>query len=107
MFNPLDHKGIPLDRQVRNWRELDVAPIDPELVDPYTRCRIIAMNGVEVEAAACDHQFLRFWPDDEVRRQVSYLGYIESQQQRVVNWLLPGVAGGWRRPSAMSRPRSV
>jgi hypothetical protein len=35
---------------------------------------------------------MRFWPDDEVRRQISYLGYIESQQQRAVNWLLPGVA---------------
>jgi hypothetical protein len=92
VFNPLDHKGIPLDRQIRNWRELNVTPIDPELVDPYTRCRIITMNGVEVEAVTCDHQFMRFWPDDEVRRQISYLGYIESQQQRAVNWLLPGVA---------------
>jgi hypothetical protein len=27
-----------------------------------------------------------------VRRQISYLVCIESQQQRVVNWLLPGVA---------------
>jgi hypothetical protein len=92
VFNPLDHKGIPLDRQIRNWRELNVTPIDPEAVDPYTRCRIIAMNGVETEAVMCDHQFTRFCADDEVRRQLSYLGYVEGQQQRVVNWLLPGVA---------------
>jgi hypothetical protein len=92
VFNPLDHKGIPLDRQVRNWRQLNVTPIDPEVVDPYTRCRIITMNGIETEAVMCDHQFMRCWPDDEVRRQISYLGYIESQQQRVVDWLLPGVA---------------
>ena len=50
MFNPLEHKGIPLDEQLRNWRELNVEPIDPEPVDPYTRCRIITMNGIEVEA---------------------------------------------------------
>ena len=29
VFNPLNHKGIPLDKQIRNWRELDVTPIDP------------------------------------------------------------------------------
>ena len=90
MFNPLEHQGIPLDRQIRNWRELDVAPIDPDLADPYTRCRIITMNGIEVEAVFFDHHFLRHCPDPEVRRQLAYLGYLEAQQQRVVNWLLPG-----------------
>jgi hypothetical protein len=35
-FNPLEQRGIPLDRQVRSWRELDVTPIDPDHCDPYT-----------------------------------------------------------------------
>jgi hypothetical protein len=91
MFNPLDHKGIPLDQQIRNWRELDVEPIDPEAVDPYTRCRIIAMNGIEVEAILFQHQLARNCPDDEVRRQLAFVRYVENQQQRVVNWLLPGL----------------
>jgi hypothetical protein len=92
VFNPLDHAGLSLDRQIRNWRELDVAPIDPEAVDPYTRCRIITMNGIEVESIMFQHQFARNCPDDEVRRQLAYTRYVESQQQRVVNWLLPGLA---------------
>lgn len=92
MFNPLDHKGIPLDSQIRSWRELDVEPIDPEAVDPYTRCRIITMNGIEVEAIMFQHQFARNCADEEVRRQLAYTRYVENQQQRVVNWLLPGVA---------------
>ncbi len=91
MFNPFEHQGIPLDRQIRNWRELDVDPIDPDLADPYTRCRIITMNGIETEAVFFDHHFLRHCPDPEARRQLSYLGYLEAQQQRVVNWLLPGI----------------
>jgi len=91
LFNPLDHQGMPLDRQIRNWRELDVAPIDPDLADPYTRCRIITMNGIETEAVFFDHHFLRHCPDPKVRRQLSFLGYVEAQQQRVVNWLLPGI----------------
>jgi hypothetical protein len=91
VFNPLDHNGIPLDRQIRDWRELNVEPVDPEAVDPYTRCRIIAMNGIEVEAILFQHQLARNCPDDEVRRQLAYTRYIENQQQRVVNWLLPGL----------------
>ncbi|HEY0485907.1 MAG TPA: hypothetical protein VGD72_06625 [Mycobacteriales bacterium] len=91
MFNPLEHAGIPLDDQIRNWRELDVVPIDPELVDPYTRTRIIALNGIEVEAILFGHQMARFCPDDEVRRQLALVRYVENQQQRVVNWLLPGI----------------
>ena len=91
MFNPLEHKGLALDRQIRNWRELNVKPIDPDRADPYTRCRIIAMNGIEVEAVLFDHHFARVCPDPDVRRELAYLRYIESQQQRTVNWLLPGV----------------
>jgi len=92
VFNPLDHKGIPLDKQVRSWRELDVEPIDPEAVDPYTRCRIITMNGIETEAILFSHQFARNNADVDVRRQLAFTRYAESQQQRVVNWLLPGLA---------------
>ncbi len=92
MFNPLDHKGLPLDQQIRNWRELNVEPIDPEAVDPYTRCRIITMNGIEVEANLFSHQFARNCADDEVRRKLAFTRYVENQQQRVINWLLPGQA---------------
>jgi hypothetical protein len=91
-FNPLEQRGIPLDRQLRNWRELNVAPIDPDHCDPYTRCRIITMNGIEVEAIMFSHQFARRCPDVEVKRQLARTRYIEAQQQKVVNWLLPGVS---------------
>jgi hypothetical protein len=87
-FNPLTERGIPLDKQVRNWRELDVVPLDPELVDPYTRCRVIALNGIEVEAVNFNHTFARHCPEPDVRRQLAFTRYIENQQQRVVNWLL-------------------
>jgi hypothetical protein len=91
-FNPLTEKGIPLDRQIRNWRELNVTPIDPDHSDPYTKCRIITMNAIEVEAALFSHNFTRSCPDREVREQLAATRYIEQQQQKVVNWLLPGTA---------------
>ena len=91
-FNPLAERGIPLDRQIRNWRELNVEPIDPQISDPYTRCRVITMNGIEVEAMLFSHQFARHCADPDVRRRLAYLRYLEQQQQRVVNWLLPGTS---------------
>ncbi|MEU3460468.1 hypothetical protein ABZ721_10985 [Streptomyces sp. NPDC006733] len=91
-FHPLEHRGIPLDRQVRNWRELDVTPIDPDTADPYTRCRIITMNGIEVEAIMFSHHLARHCPDPEVKQQLAATRYIEAQQQKAVNWLLPGVS---------------
>jgi hypothetical protein len=91
-FNPLAEKGIPLDRQIRNWRELDVTPVDPDDTDPYTKCRIITMNGIEVEAALFSHHFNRICTDREVKEQLARTRYIEQQQQKAVNWLLPGTA---------------
>jgi len=88
-FNPLAEKGIPLERQTRNWRELNVTPIDPDETDPYTKCRVITMNGIEVEAAFFSHHFTRICPDREVKEQLARTRYIEQQQQKAVNWLLP------------------
>jgi hypothetical protein len=89
-FNPLQERGIPLEDQIRSWRELNVDPFDPDLVHPYTRCRVIAMNGIEVEAILFGHNFARHTDDTELRQQLALSRYVESQQQRVVNWLLPG-----------------
>ncbi|MGW0118590.1 hypothetical protein [Streptomyces sp. NPDC003327] len=91
-FNPLEQRGIPLDKQVRSWRELNVSPIDPDATDPYTRCRIITMNGIEVEAIVFSHNLARNTVDPDVKRGLAEVRYVEAQQQKAVNWLLPGVS---------------
>ncbi|TDC87042.1 hypothetical protein E1292_47140 [Nonomuraea deserti] len=91
-FDPLQERGVPLDEQVRDWRELDVTPIDADRCDPYTRCRIITMNGIEVEAMMFSHHLARHCQDQEIRRQLARVRHIEAQQQKAVNWLLPGSA---------------
>ncbi len=89
-FNPLEQEGIPLEKQIRNWRELNVEPFDADAVHPYTRCRTIVMNGIEVEAVFFSHNFARHTNDTELRRQLALSRYVEAQQQKVVNWLIPG-----------------
>lgn len=91
-FNPLIEKGIPLDRQLRNWSELNVTPVDKKGSPAYSRCRVIVMNGAEMEAMWFSHNFARHTTDIEIKRQLAAVRRIETQQQKAVNWLLPGDA---------------
>lgn len=89
-FNPLDERGIPVEDQVRNWSELNVEPYNALGVDPYTRTRIIGMNGLEVESILFSHQFNRHTDVLEVKQKLAELRRIDQQQQKAVNWLIPG-----------------
>jgi hypothetical protein len=88
-FNPLEEKGIPLEKQLRNWSELNVQPYDKFQVDPYTRCRIIVMNGIEVESAMFSHQFNRHTDVLEVKEALALSRRVDQQQQKAINWLTP------------------
>ncbi|HKP85616.1 MAG TPA: hypothetical protein VJZ26_05950 [Blastocatellia bacterium] len=89
-FNPLTEKGIPIDKQLRNWSELSVQPYDKNAVDPYTRCRVIAMNGIEVESVFFSHQFARHTDNPDIKRMLALTRRVEQQQQKAVSGLVPG-----------------
>jgi hypothetical protein len=89
-FNPLHETGIPLANQLRNWSELNVQPYDKNSVHPYSRARGILLNGVEVEAVMFSHQMARNTLDPEVKKQLAWMRRIEAQQQKAINWLIPG-----------------
>ena len=89
-FNPLRERGIPLEKQLRNWSELNVQPYQTDAVHPYTRCRVIAMNGVEVEAIINSHQMARHTVDLGLKQNLALVRRIEQQQQKAVSWLVPG-----------------
>jgi hypothetical protein len=89
-FNPLREKGIPLEKQLRSWRELNVKPYNKDDVHPYSRTRGILLNGIEVEAVMFSHQMARNTLDSQVKRELALLRRIEAQQQKAINWLIPG-----------------
>lgn len=89
-FNPLQEKGIPLERQFRNWSELNVQPYDKESVHPFSRCRGIVANGIEVEAVMFSHQMARNTLDPAVKQKLAMVRRVEAQQQKAMNWLIPG-----------------
>lgn len=88
-FNPLKEKGIAIDQQLRNWSELNVQPYRSEDVHPYTRTRIITLNGVEIESILFSHQFARHTDNQDIRRYLAMTRRVEQQQQKAVNWLIP------------------
>jgi hypothetical protein len=88
MFNPLDHRGIPLDRQTGDWRELAVAGVDLEQVEPYVRCRIATMSGIENAAVRFDRQVGRLAADPELRGRFELLRSVEARQRYAVAGLL-------------------
>lgn len=91
-FNPLKEKGMPIEKQLRSWSELNVTPYDKNTVEPYTQTRVITINGIEIESILNSHQFARHCPDNNIRRQLAMVRRVEQQQQKVVNWLTPGDA---------------
>lgn len=88
-FNPLEEKGTPIEKQVMSWPELTVEPYDKDSVHPYTRTRIILMNGIEVEGVIFSHQFARHTDDMELKRKLAMTRRVEQQQQKMVNWMPP------------------
>ena len=48
-FDPFKQKVKPVSEAFESWKELFVKPYDKDHVDPYTRLRIILMNGTEFD----------------------------------------------------------
>jgi hypothetical protein len=90
MFNPLEHRGMALSDQLRSWKELNSTPYDKRSIHPYSRSRIILMNGIEVEAILFSHQFARHTDHPEIKRHLAMTRRVEAQQQKAINWLSPG-----------------
>ena len=88
-FNPLEEKGIPLEKQVRSWHDIVKRPFNKYETDCYSRTRQILMNGIEVEAWNFKHNFARCCPDADVRKTLAMTRRIEDMQQTTVNWLTP------------------
>lgn len=88
-FNPIEEKGIPLEKQIRSWHEIALKPFNKTEINCYTRTRQILMNGIEIEAWNFKHNFARISSDEEVNNFLAETKRIEDMQQTTVNWLTP------------------
>ncbi|MDO4739222.1 MAG: hypothetical protein Q4A66_00995 [Eubacteriales bacterium] len=73
-----------------DWEKMWVRPYDKRSVDPYTRTRVILMNGTEFENVWFSHQFSRNVQDNDLRRTLALIRRSEQQQQKTISHIKPG-----------------
>lgn len=88
-MNPFKEKPINILGSFMNWKQLYPKSYNKHEVDPYTKTRIILMNGTEFEANWFSHQLARHTSDNDLRREISVTRSIEKQQQMKISLLKP------------------
>ena len=88
-MNPFQLKPEKETEAFMDWQQLYPRSYDKRAVDPYTRVRVILMNGTEFESAGYSHQFQRHEADNGLRRELSMLRRQEQQQQKKIACLKP------------------
>ena len=88
-MNPF--KELPKDSKINyaNWNSLAAKPYDKNTTGPYTKTRVILMNGTEFEANWFLHHFNRHCTNNELRRVVAEVRRQEQQQQKRISALKP------------------
>jgi hypothetical protein len=83
----MKEKGIPLEKQKFDWRDIVRVPTSKLDDDAFTRVRIILMNGIESEVVRFQHACARV--NKDLQLALARVRRIEQHQQTMVNWLLP------------------
>lgn len=88
-MNPFSEKPISIENSLQNWKQMYPQPYHKMEVDPYTKTRIVLMNGTEFEANWFSHQLARHTCDNDLRREISLSRMVEKQQQLKISLLKP------------------
>ncbi len=88
-MNPFEIPAMPLEKTLMNWGEIRPVSYSKHEVDPYTRCRVILMNGTEFEQVWFTHSFHRNSPDQDERRLLALIRRSEQEQQKLLALLKP------------------
>ena len=88
-LNPFEQDSINLNESFMDWKELYPNSYDKHCVDPYTKTRIILMNGAETEQIFFLHQFSRNCNNNDVRRCLATIRRTSQQMQKLIQCLKP------------------
>ncbi len=88
-MNPFLEESCLVEKFFDNWRAIYPKAYNKYEVDPYTRARIILMNGTEIESIFFSHQFARNCANNDLRREIAILRRLDQQQQKVLSILKP------------------
>jgi len=89
-LNPFELQPISVEESIRSWDELyQKAAMSKWDVHPFTRLRVILMNGTEFEAVNFSHRFNRKEVNNDLRRALALVRRVEQQQQKTIACLKP------------------
>lgn len=88
-INPFTSPSKPVAENIMNWKQMYPKPYNKKTVDPFTKTRVILMNGTEFESTWFLHQFSRACADNDLRREIALIRNQEQQQQKRISVLKP------------------
>lgn len=88
-MNPFEEKPQPIEKALQNWKQMYPQAYNKREIDPYSKTRIILMNGTEYEANWFSHQFARHTDNNDLRRDLALAREVEKQQQQKIFLLKP------------------
>ena len=77
MFNPLEEKSFPIEKTFMDWQLMYPKSYRLCETDPYTKARIILMNGTEFEATGFSRAFSRRCDNQDLKRELALMRRIE------------------------------
>ena len=88
-MNPFKETPQSVAASLKNWEQMYPRSYNKREVDPYTKTRIILMNGTEFEANWFSHNLARHTDDNDLRREIALTRAVEKEQQLKISLLKP------------------
>ncbi len=88
-MNPINEKCKSLQNNFLPLRKMYPKSYNKDKVSPYTKTRVILMNGTEFESQWFMHQFARHCDEQEILDTLSIVRRQEQQQQKRISCLKP------------------
>ncbi len=88
-MNPFKERSKSLENNFLPLKKMYPKSYNKERTSPYTKTRVILMNGTEFESAWFMHQFARHCDVPEIKQALAVVRRQEQQQQKRISCLKP------------------
>lgn len=88
-MNPFEVTVKNVEDYFMDWKKMYPKPYNKKTTSPFTKVRVILMNGTEFESNWFLHQFARNCNDNELKREIALIRNQEQQQQKRISCLKP------------------
>ena len=88
-MNPIKEKSKSLENSFLPLKKMYPKSYNKKNTSPYTKTRVILMNGTEFESQWFMHQFARHCDEPEILTTLAVVRRQEQQQQKRISCLKP------------------